>query len=420
MIRFINQLGNDAQDKPIHTVVHLHGLSSPPQYDGYTMDLLPPETFKDYVYLNDSAAGTYWYHDHIMDSTARNIEAGLAGLYILEDEIERSLPLPKGEYDVPLILQTKRFTKTGKIIFNNGTSKNLLGNIPLVNGVPLPRMEVANRKYRFRLLNASATRHYLLALSQEQEKLTAGETLTVIGSDSGLLSQPVHLSTPERALPVAIAERYDIIIDFSKYPVGKSVFLQAIAQGNFSSTIREKARFSPIMRFDIVRKATDDSLIPERLRTIEPLSITAQTPKRTFTFERGKNNRWLINGKEWDINRIDANPQPGTIELWTFINPDQGTLHPVHLHAAEAQLLERNGSPPADFERGWKDVFLLGSEETIRVAVYFKKGSESAQILGKYMMHCHQLIHEDRGMMSQFELGHGGLDPITTAPFKPI
>ena len=419
VVRFINQLGNDPQGSPIPTVVHLHGLSSPPQYDGYTMDLVSTNTFKDYEYLNDRAAGTFWYHDHMMDATARNIEAGLAGLYIIEDELERSLPLPKGEYDIPLILQTKRFTTTGKIVFNNGTPKDLLGDISLVNGVPSPKLEVANRKYRFRLLNASATRHYLLALSRSADRLTDDEPLTIVSSDAGFLSKPVRLVSPQRALPLAIAERYSVIIDFAKYPVGSSVYLHAIAQGDFSSTVRENAPSKPIMKFKVVRTAVDDSSIPDRLRSIEPLQITAKTPERTFTFERGKNDRWLINQKEWDIDRIDANPKPGDTEIWTFINPNQGTLHPIHLHVAEAQLIDRNGRRPAAFERGWKDVFLLGSEETIRIAVQFKTGS-GRDLVGKFMMHCHQLIHEDRGMMSQFEIGRGGLDPITTAPAQPI
>ena len=419
VVRFINKLGNDDRGKLIPTVVHLHGLSSPPQYDGYTMDLIPPESFKDYEYLNDHAAGTFWYHDHTMDATARNIEAGLAGFYIVEDELERSLALPKGDYDIPLILQTKRFTTAGKIVFNNGTPKDLLGDISLVNGVPSPRLEVANCKYRFRLLNASATRHYLLALSRSADRLTEDEVLTIISSDAGFLSKPVSLISPQQALPLAIAERYSAIIDFAKYPVGSSVYLHSISQGNLASTVSESASSQAIMKFKVVRTVVENSRIPDRLCSIEPLKITTKTPRRTFTFERGKNDRWLINQKEWDIDRIDANPKPGDTEIWTLINPNKDTFHPVHLHVAEAQLLDRNGRPPELFERGWKDVFLLGSEEKLRIAVRFKTGSDR-DLVGKFMMHCHQLIHEDRGMMSQFEIGRGGLDPISTAPAQPI
>lgn len=420
VIQFTNNLGSDPQGKPIHTVVHLHGLASAPQYDGYTTDTIPPEHFKDYVYSNDHAAGTFWYHDHIMDQTARSIESGLSGFYILEDDFEQSLSLPQGEYDIPLMIQTRRFTTDGKIVPSNQKPENFFGDVAMINGVPLPRTEVANRKYRFRLLNASATRHYVLTLSQQADRLTAGEKLVVIGSDAGLLSAPVELVSPEQGLPLAIAERYDIVIDFAKYPVGSQVYLQNVIQNSdFSGNIRSIAKLVPILRFDITRTAADDSQIPSQLRPIEPLPITVNTPKRRFSFERGQNNRWTINGKMWDADRIDANPQPGAIEVWTFTNPNKGTFHPVHLHVADAQLLDRNGQPPRSFERGWKDVFLLGSEETIRVAVKFKEGI-AAEVQGKFMMHCHQLVHEDRGMMSQFQIGQDGVNPITTAPAQPI
>jgi spore coat protein A, manganese oxidase len=419
IVRFINDLGNDPEGEPIHTVVHLHGLASAPQYDGYTTDMIPPAHFKDYVYTNDHDAGTFWYHDHLMDKTARSIEAGLTGFYILEDELEQGLSLPKGEYDIPLVIQTKRFTTDGQIFPSNQRPENLFGDVMLINGVPLPRMEVANRKYRFRILNAAATRHYVLALSQKADILTPGEKLVVIGSDAGLLSAPVELVTPEQGLPVAIAERYDVIIDFSQYPVGSQVYLQYVIQdSDFSGNIRPNAKLFPCLRFDVSRTAVDDSQIPAQLRPIDPLPITADTPQRRFSFARGENGRWTINGKMWDVDRIDANPQPGAIEVWTFTNPNQGTFHPVHLHVADAQLIDRNGQPPRPFERGWKDVFLLGSQETIRVAVRFKDGV-AAEVQGKFMMHCHQLVHEDRGMMSQFQVGAGGVDPTTTAPAQP-
>ena len=134
------------------------------------------------------------------------------------------------------------------------------------------------------------------------------EVLTIISSDAGFLSKPVPLISPQQALPLAIAERYDAIVDFAKYPVGSSVYLHAIAQGNFASTVSENASSQAIMKFKVVRIVVENSRIPDRLCSIEPLKITTKTPQRTFTFERGKNDRWLINQKEWDIDRIDANP----------------------------------------------------------------------------------------------------------------
>lgn len=419
VVRFLNQLGKDSQGQPIDTVVHLHGMATLPQYDGYTTDYIPPQHFKDYVYPNDRA-GTLWYHDHVMDLTARNIDAGLAGMYIVEDEYERSLQLPQGDYEIPLILQTKRLAKDGSLVFYNRTPKNLYGNVLVVNGVPLPHLKVANRKYRFRILNGSASQLYQLVLSRAGETLTEGEKLVVIGSDTGLLGEPVEIIAPYQILPVAMGERYDVIVDFSRYPIGTQVFLHNVRQGmNFSGSLAEGASLAPIMRFDVVRQETDNSRIPDRMKSIEPIPVTPNLPKRTFIFGRNKQGKWTINEKIWDENRIDANPQPGTIEIWEFINPDKGRLHPVHLHFADTQLLDRNGLPPHPYERGWKDVFLLGERETLRIVARFRGQGEEA-IAGKFMMHCHHLIHEDGGAMTQFEVGQGGLDPITTAPAQPI
>ena len=156
---------------------------------------------------------------------------GLAGMYIVEDEFERNLPLPKGQYDVPLILRDAFFEQTGddaKLVFDNRNERSTYGDVALVNGVPWPRMEVANRKYRFRLLNASASRNFQLALSQDIKRLTLGETMIVIGSDGGLLETPVKLTTPYQTLEIGMAERYEIVIDFSKYKVNDSVYLKNI------------------------------------------------------------------------------------------------------------------------------------------------------------------------------------------------
>ncbi|WP_013325022.1 multicopper oxidase family protein [Gloeothece verrucosa] len=419
VIRFINKLGKDSQGKPINNVIHVHGMATSAAYDGYTTDYIPPDYFKDYIYPNERAS-ILWYHDHTMDLTARNVDAGLAGMYIVEEPEDLNLPLPKGNYDIPLILQTKRFAQDGSIIFYNQTPDNLYGNVLLVNGVPSPKMEVARRKYRFRILNASGGRNYQLALSQKIDSLTEGEKLIVIGSDGGLLSEPVEIVTPEQVLPVVMAERYDVIIDFSKYPLGTEVFLQNVIQGlDFSGSVAKNAQINPIMRFDVVRSEADESEIPRQLRPVERLSVTSNIPERTFIFRRNQQGKWAINGKTWDENRIDAHPQSGAVEIWHFINPEKGMMHPIHLHLVEAQLLDRNGEPPRPFERGWKDVFLLNELEELRIVARFK-GSNGEKLTGKFMMHCHQLLHEDRGMMSQFEVGDGGLDPVATAPAQPL
>ncbi|WP_071783225.1 multicopper oxidase family protein [Rubidibacter lacunae] len=420
VVRFINELGVDARGCDIDAVIHLHGMASLPQYDGFATDFIPTGYFKDYIYPNDRAA-TIWYHDHAIDKTSRNVYMGLAGMYIVEDEFERNLPLPKGQYDVPLILRDAFFAQTGnnaELVFDNRNERSTYGDIPLVNGVPWPKMEVANRKYRFRVLNASASRAFQLALSRKADRLTLGEKIAVIGSDGGLLEAPVVLTTPYQTLEIGMAERYEVIIDFSQYEVGESVYLRNIG---FTGSIDTDARIHTLMRFDVVREEPDDSRIPNSLRAVERLPIGDVDKVRTFRFERSF-NQWLINGKGWNENRVDANPDVGDIEIWEFVNPGSGWFHPIHVHLIDMQMLDRNGMPVRPYERGWKDVFHVGEFEKVRVIGEFGPRNPKfvkGFIRGKFMMHCHNLVHEDHSMMTVFEVGQGGDGP-KSAPAQPI
>jgi FtsP/CotA-like multicopper oxidase with cupredoxin domain len=390
VVRFINNL-------EIDTSIHLHGMASLPQYDGYAEDLIPPGYYKDYQYPNNRAS-TLWYHDHALHHTSRNVYMGLAGMYIVEDDLERSLNLPQGDYEVPLIIQDKKFAIDGSLIFNDRGQRGIYGDVMLVNGVPWPRMEVANRKYRFRVLNAGASRTCQLSLS-------TGDDLIAIGSDAGLLSAPVRTKT----LRLAMAERYGFIIDFSKYPIGTRVILRNPILPTNQDT---DARTGEIMCFDVVRRESDDSSIPDKLRLVQPIPVSAATRTRTFRFGRG-GNQWVINNQTWNSHRVDANPNLNDIEIWNLVGAGGGWIHPVHIHLVDLQLLDRNGLPPLPYERGWKDVFYVGENQTVRVIAKFGPHT------GKYMMHCHNIVHEDHDMMTQFEVGQGGSDPMS-APAQPL
>ncbi|WP_368665962.1 multicopper oxidase family protein [Aphanothece sacrum] len=311
---------------------------------------------------------------------------GLLGMYIVEDDYERQLPLPKGEYDVPLMLESKTFGLDGSLILNN-TKKNTLfeGSVPLVNGVPWPRMGVANRKYRFRILNGTGSNFFQLALSRQENALTEGDILTVIGNDGGLIDQPIPISSPE-TLRVSMAEGYEVVIDFSKYPLGTQLYLQ---NTGLKERVDLETPVKPIMRFDVVRQEIDDSEIPDQIRPFETISIDAANRERTFIYENIQ-GKWMINQKMWDAKRIDFRANPGDIEIWTLVNPQKGKLHPIHLHGVEGQILDRNGKPPFPYERGWKDIFHVGSQETVRIALKFAT-RDGRKLEGKYMLHCHHL-----------------------------
>lgn len=391
VVRFINHLD-------INTVIHLHGMASLPQYDGYAEDFIPPNHYKDYIYPNDRAA-TLWYHDHTVHQTSRNVYMGLAGMYIVEDQLERDLPLPKGDYDVPLIIQDKIFATNGSLIFDDRGQKGVYGDVVLVNGVPWPRMEVANRKYRFRVVNASASRTYQLTLN-------TGDDLIVIGTDAGLMGAPV----PTKNLRIGIAERYEFIIDFSKYPIGTQIELRSPV---LPSNIDRDIRTQRIMRFDVVRQESDNSSIPSEPRKFNPLLASSAVRTRTFRFERN-GGQWKINGRTWDKTRVDANPGYGDTEIWRLVNTGGSWVHPVHIHLVDSQILDRNGRPPLPYERGWKDVFYVADGETVRIIAKFGPN------VGKYMIHCHNIVHEDHDMMTQFQVGQGGFDPLTADPARPL
>jgi FtsP/CotA-like multicopper oxidase with cupredoxin domain len=156
---------------------------------------------------------------------------------------------------------------------------------------------------------------YQLALSRSETLLTPDEQLIVIGNDGGLIDRPVAVTAPE-TLRLSMAERYEVIIDFSKYPIGTQLYLQ---NTGLKATVDFKTAVNPIMRFDVVRQAPDDSEIPTILRPFETISVSQAARNRTFRYEN-RDGRWTINDRVWDENRIDATVNPGDIEIWTLIS----------------------------------------------------------------------------------------------------
>ncbi len=401
------------------TSVHLHGNASLPQYDGYASDITKPGEFKDYHFPNGQDARTLWYHDHGVHDTALNAYMGCAAFYISHDELERSLPIPKGKYDVPLVLRDATFATDGSLIFDDQGESNLYGDVILANGVPWPRMEVERRKYRFRLLNAGISRSYDLALSSD-------EPFTVIGTDGGLMPEPQEVGD----MRFGMAERYEIVIDFAKYKVGDQITLKNLQPKNnqeFSNT-------DVIMRFDVVGEASDNSNneIPSELNPEShamALEESQAIRTRQLDFKR-KNGLWTINGETWhdviasDYKATVGNPGLNDVEIWELNNESGGWFHPVHIHLIDFKILDRSildefgnvieVKQPFPYELGAKDVAYVGENERVRVLVQFGPHK------GRYMVHCHNLVHEDHDMMHQFEVGEGGEDPIKTDPAKPL
>jgi hypothetical protein len=272
-------------------------------------------------------------------------------------------------------------------------------------------MKVERRKYRFRILNASISRSFLL-------KLSTGDPLYVIGTDGGLMPAP-QATTSLRHGP---AERYEVIIDFAKYKVGQRVILQS---GDLPNN-RKEANTDKVMAFDIAGAATDTSnneipLLLNPNNEVMKLQASQAARTRKLAFER-KNSLWTVNGQTWDdvvnsdYRKVVANPGLNDIEIWELENRSGGWFHPVHIHLIEFKILDRNGKPPLNYEKGPKDVVYVGENETVRVIARYGPHE------GRYMMHCHNLVHEDHDMMVQFQVGESrdDNDPRLADPCKDM
>jgi spore coat protein A, manganese oxidase len=356
--------------------VHLHGGHVPAGHDGHPMDVIPAGGNFDYHYPNDQDAATLWYHDHAHGRTSRTLYYGLVGMYVLEDDLERTLDLPRGDYDVPIVIADHSFNRDGSFRYIENIDVGFRGDTILVNGAVSPRMRVERRKYRIRLLNASNSRTYKLRLGR-------GRAMTQIAGDGGLLARPVR----RRSIPFHPAERIDLVIDFRDHRPGTELVLHN--EDGDGGTVA-------IMRFDVGRGGgSEDFRVPRRLREPEPLPPSAAS--RTWDLGLGFGG-WQINGKEFDHDRMDARPRHGTTERWTFVNRSN-RVHPMHIHGYLFRVLERSSGPVHAGERlGWKDTIGVLANETVTVLAWF------APYSGKYVFHCHSLEHADKAMMLQLEV----------------
>ena len=377
----VNRLG-------VSTSVHNHGAHTSPESDGFPTDYVHPGTEKVYVYPNSQIAAPLWYHDHVMHDTSRNVYMGLAAAYLLGDDVEDALNLPSGDYDIPCLIMDRLFNADGSFDFQD-SHNNEIGDTFLVNGRTWPYFEVGTRKYRFRFINASNSREYELALD-------SGEDLIQIGSDGGLLARP--FATP--SIRISPAERVEVVIDFGGRPLGTQLVLKNLRGASATGT-------DVLMRFDVVRNEEDDSDLPTRLRTIEPIGRPGviRDINMDFDFATGL---WVINGKSFDPDRVDVRPKLNIPEIWRVSNTS-GVSHPFHVHLTMFQILDRNGIPPGPGEAGWKDTVRVDANETVNLLMKF------TGFTGRYVYHCHNLAHEDHDMMAQLEVVPATLDvPITT------
>jgi spore coat protein A, manganese oxidase len=376
------------------TSVHLHGSASLPQFDGYASDVTAPGLCKNYHYPNFQPGRTLWYHDHGVHHTAMNAYAGLYAQYHLHDAAEREL-LPQGEFDVPLTIGDAILDEDGNLAFDDDES-GLWGDVVLVNGRPWPVMKVKRRVYRFRILNASVSRSYRFALD-------TGDPVTVVATDGGLMPRSRQVDQWRHAG----AERYEVLIDFSRYRPGQRVTLRNLSNDNnrdYDHTDKVMAfevTDAPFSKRDHTWRRIPDRLVPSHVMGLKEADATRV---RRLRLQR-QGGMWTVNGHTWsdvldsEYNLLVADPKLGATEIWELENSSGGWFHPLHIHLIDFRILSRNGRAPFDHERGPKDVAYVGENETVRVLMKFGPHR------GRYMVHCHNLPHEDHDMMVQFAVG---------------
>ncbi|MXR52337.1 multicopper oxidase domain-containing protein [Halovenus sp. WSH3] len=433
----------------VRTVTHLHGGNVEAASDGkargwFTRDFAetgPDFEKKDYYYANDQPPATLWYHDHALGITRLNVYAGLSGFYLLRNDHERSLGLPDGEYEIPLVLQDRKFTDDGAMYYPDGPVESespdpsivpqFYGDVSTVNGKAWPRLSVEPRLYRFRLLNGANSRYYRLALleydEQSGETGAAGPEFVQIGTDGGLLPSPVEL---DGRLELGSAQRADVLVDFSEY-AGETLLVHNDAPAMYRGQSRAEADdvepLPEIMLIDVEEGEQTETNVPETLTRVPELSLEAVDTERYLPLLRSSDEYGrplFLLGSEGNqsghrlTDPATETPTVGDTELWSIPNLT-GMSHPIHLHLVHFQVLGRQSvgydpgdeidpdslRPPKQFERGWSDVVSVDPGEVVHILVHFGEyeGLFTDQT-GEYMWHCHMIEHEDHDMMRPLDV----------------
>lgn len=428
---------------------HLHNLHCASESDGFPGDyfshtikgptLTAPGEFKDHLYINlkagftkkndngqfvidgngdpDEALGTLFYHDHTENFTAPNVYRGLAGFYLLFDDKDtgnendpNGLQLPSGNYDYPFNICDRRFDEQGVLYYDQLNPEGVLGDKVVINGRIEPIWKVSRRKYRMRLLNSGPSRFYDLAIVNERNE-TQG--FIYIANDGNLLEYPL-MNTKSVAL--SVAERGDIIMDFSKYgskEQGAVLYLvNRLVQTSTRKPDKVRTPGQRIMKIIVTPgDVTDPSLpipltkstllrpLPAKFRLTE--EQIKNLPVRRWRFERN-GGMWTVNDKLFNVNNPVVKIKRGTAQVWELINSSGGWAHPIHIHFEEGRVLSKvvDGVkvPVPPHQKGRKDVYLLEPNSSIRVYLDFR------DFIGKYVMHCHNLVHEDHAMMVRWDI----------------
>ena len=433
------------------TIIHWHGVDCPWKQAGHPSYAIGPNGSYRYSFPITNRAGTYWYHPHPHGLTAKQAYMGLASFFIVRDDEEealaKELDLQLGETDIPLVIQDKRLTHQGLLDYSpsrDDLMMGYLGDTILVNGQSSPTLKTSTRLYRFRLLNGSTARIYNLSFVSDDRQLP----LLLIGNDGGFLPAPQQTD----GLFLAPGERADVLLDMSSLALGQEVFLQNMpfdsmhnegdmmemggtmnmghaaggasmnhAQGGAGHAmgagghgggheahgVLEEGGSYPIARLLVDRAEVYTRKPPTRLPDIPaPPSGGLERPISLAMRHMGG---WTINDLTFDMNSAPIVVNRRGPEIWHFSNAKASMPHPMHLHGYFYRVLQRSGSPEQVKKRavdaqgrlatdlGYKDTVLVWPGETVSVSIDFSRPQYPGEQL--FLFHCHNLEHEDQGMM---------------------
>lgn len=396
------------------TTAHWHGVLVPAAVDGGPHAAIKPGSTWRPVLKIDQPETTAWYHAHPHYDTGRQVYMGLSGLVIIEDGTGERLGLPRnyGVDDLPIIMQDRQFDRSGALIYAaTGPSRmmGMRGDTLIVNGVFAPVAKVPRGLVRLRLLNGANARNFNLRFGD-------GRTFHVIASDGGYLPAPVAMT----ALTIAPSERFEILVDFSD---GRPVLLDTVADdlalqgiGGGGMGGMQGGAAGSLMRFEIdASKPVIAKSVPKVLVALAAPDTGRVVTRRRVSLDMGagvtggtggggglrggrgggQGQPLGINGRSYDMQRIDFNPKLGTTEIWE-VTPNQ-MAHPFHVHGVIFRVLSIGGKPPAPHLAGGKDTILLNAPGQLLMTF-----TQVATRETPFMFHCHILEHEDGGMMGQY------------------
>ncbi len=456
LIRNVNALAGDNAGFGIPSVsTHVHNAHTPSESDGFPEDYFETGQYYDQYYPNalagfnsthrpngdiDEALSTLWYHDHRVSFTAQNVYKGLAGFYLLFNAFDTGnettgFRLPTfPDYDIPMMFGDRCFDPaTGINVFDSFNLDGILGDKLTVNGVIQPVLHVHPRRYRLRWLNSGPSRFYQIHLT-DLNNLSVNNQLWQISNDGNLLPKPVQVP----AVALGVGERADVIVDFSRF-AGKTLYVEnRLAQTNGrgpTGTLLAAGQGKLLLKIVVdLPQVADNSVDPATLPTFYALPSTSAQPRvqRYFDFDLTRNGEWTVNNQFFNGGSPRFTVAQNSVETWSLSNGRGGDpewAHPIHVHFEEFQILSGAPGlyPDSRYSSGnnwgggsswgggsnWgggstgtnlarKDVVRLTSRGDVKLFFRFRDW------LGRYAMHCHNIIHEDHAMMIRFDIAVTG------------